>query len=431
MSWKLPNYRYAIAALLFLATMVNYADRQMLAVVSPKVRQELAMTESDYGLIVSAFMAAYAIMYALSGALTDRLGTRKAFAWFVGVWSIAAMGHALARDKWGLAFWRILLGLGEPGNWPAAAKAVAEWFPVEQRALGVGIFNAGSSMGSAIAPPVVVFLTFNFGWRWAFVFVGSLGLVWLIAWLWLYQPPHKSTHITEEERRFLEGKVRPPEETEPVRGRRIDWWGTLRSRECYSLMAARFFTDPVMYFIIFWLPEYLQKERHFDMSMVGKYAWVPFIFGDIGYIFGGWLSGRLIRAGWAVPQARRVVLSSAALLTPAALFATRVSDAWMAIGITCIVTFAHALWTSNLQTLPTDFCPGSRVGTVSGLSGMGGGIGGVIANLGTGYLVQNFSYTPVFTIAGLMHPIGVLLVTLLLLRNPPPLAGTASREQAA
>lgn len=402
--------------MLLLATMINYADRLMLSVVAPQVRQEFGMTEQDYSYVLFWFMAAYAVMYALSGPICDRLGTKRGFAVFIAAWSLAAVGHAFAVGKWSLAAWRFLLGFAEPGNWPAAAKAVAEWFPAEQRALGIGLFNSGSSLGSMLAPPMVAIITLHYGWRTAFVAVGAMGFVWLALWLLLYDPPHKSRFITPGEWSYLKGRVRPPEEAVPVKQPKGEWWRVMRMRECYALICARFFTDPVIYFIIFWLPEYLRKERNFDLAMIGKYAWVPFLFGDIGYTFGGWFSGYLMRRGVSMQWSRTALLAAAGCLTPAAFLAPRVSEAWMAIGITCAVTFAHGLWISNLLTLPTDMFPASRVGTASGLSGMGGAVGGMIANLGTGYLVQNYSYQPVFLMAGLMHPIAFLVVYGLLLR---------------
>lgn len=414
---RIPNFRYVVAVLLLLATMINYADRLMLSVVAPQVRQEFGMNEQDYGYVLFWFMLAYAVMYAASGPICDRLGTKRGFAVFVALWSIAAIGHATAVGKWSLAMWRGLLGFFEPGNWPSSAKAVSEWFPAEQRALGIGLFNSGSSLGSMLAPPMVAFLTIRYGWRAAFVAVGAMGFVWLILWLWLYDPPHKSRFITEREWNLLKGRVRPPEEAVPVKQPAGEWLAILKMRQCYSILFARFFTDPVIYFIIFWLPEYLRKERQFDLAMIGKYAWVPFLFGDIGYTFGGWFSGYLMRRGWQLQRARSVMLLAAGCITPAAVFATRVSEAWMAIGLTCAVTFAHGLWISNLLTLPTDMFRASRVGTASGLTGMGGAVGGMIANLGTGYLVQNYSYQPVFLMAGLMHPLAFGVVYVLLLRR--------------
>lgn len=411
---KIPKLRWVIAFMLLAATAINYGDRLALSVVSPDLRREFGMSEWDYSQVVALFMLAYAIMYAGSGYVVDRLGTRRGFAVFVTVWSVAEMLHAAAVGKRSLAACRFLLGLGEPGNWPAAAKAVAEWFPAHQRALGVGIFNAGSSLGSALAPPVVAWLTLNWGWRFAFFATGATGLVWLAAWLFIYQPPHRNRLLRKSEYEEIREHVRPPEETAPARKGAVNWRKVMAMRECWTLILVRFFTDPVIYFVIFWLPEYLRRERGFDLAMVGKYAWVPFIFGDIGYVTGGWLSGRLMRAGWRLPNARKFVMLCGALLMPAAIFAPLVPTAWMAIAATCFVTLGHAFWVANLQTLPTDLFKGQEMGTATGFSGMGGAIGGMLASLGTGWVVQHFSYTPIFLIAGLMHPLSIVLIYRLL-----------------
>lgn len=411
---KIRNLRYVVVGLLFLATAINYADRQMIAVVSTELRAEFGLSEVDYGEILAWFMFGYAIMYAGSGPIADRLGTRRAYIFFVVAWSAAAMGHALSFGKWWLIFWRLMLALAQPGNWTAAAKAVAEWFPPHQRALGVGIFNSGASMGLVLGPPLVAFLTLALNWRAAFLITGSLGLVWLIGWVWIYQPPHKNRFLTEGEWAFLKGKVTSPDEAAPARPRLMDWLRVLGRRECYALVVTRFFTDPVIYFVMFWLPEYLRKERGFDLEMVGKYSWVPFFIGALGYVIGGWLNGVLIGRGWPLPKARRFVLFLGAVGMPAAIFAPLVSEAWMAIALTCVVTFGHALWISSLLTLPTDMFPGAQIGTSTGLTGMGGAVGGMLANLGTGHLVQKFSYRPVFLMAGLMHPLAFVILWILL-----------------
>lgn len=410
---KVPKLRWVIAALLCAATMINYADRLALAVVSVDVRREFSMTEQDYSHIVTLFMVAYAIMYAGSGYVVDRLGTRRGYAVFIFSWSMAQMAHGLVRGKWSLAACRFGLGLAEPGNWPAAAKAVGEWFPAAQRALGVGIFNAGSSIGSAVAQPAVAFLTLHFGWRFAFFFTGSLGLLWLAMWLTIYQPPHRNRWLRASEYEEIKGQVRPPEEAAPARSG-VDWRRVIRMRACYSLILARFFTDPVIYFVIFWLPEYLRRERGFDLAMIGQYAWVPYIFGDIGYPLGGWLSGRLMRSGWPLPKARKFVMLIGAACLPVAIAAPFVPEAWMAIAATCFVTFGHAFWVANLQALPIDLFQGREIGTATGFSGMGGAIGGALASLGTGWVVQHFSYAPVFLLAGLMHPLSAALIYALL-----------------
>ena len=401
---KIPKLRWVIAAMLLLATTINYIDRTALSVVSLEVRREFQLDERDYSHILSIFMFAYAIMYAGSGYIIDRLGTKLGFSVFIAAWSAAQMLHAVSVGKWSLAGCRFVLGLAEPGNWPAAAKAIGEWFPASQRALGVGIFNSGSSIGSALAPPLVAGLTFHFGWRAAFVATGALGLVWLMAWLIIYDAPHRNRWLRPEEMPAVD-EVKPA-----VVGAKPDWKRIIRMRECYTLILARFFTDPVIYFVVFWLPEYLRKERGFDLAMVGKYAWVPFVFGDIGYMLGGWLSGRLIQSGWSVPRARKFVMAIGAAFMPVAIAAPLVPEAWMAIAATCSVTFGHAFWVANIQTLPTDLFRSGEVGTSTGFTGMGGALGGVVANLGTGYLVMNYSYAPVFLLAGLMHPIAAVIV---------------------
>ena len=406
--------RWVVAALLFLATAINYADRLALSVISTDLRRAFFMSETDYSQVVAVFLIAYAVMYAFSGYIVDRLGTRRGFSVFIFVWSCAAMLHGFAAGKWSLAGCRALLGLGEPGNWPAAARAVAEWFPARLRALGIGIFNAGTMLGSAAAPPIVSFLTLLYGWRWAFYFTGAMGFLWLAAWLILYQPPHLNRWLRPAEYEAMKHEVQTPEETKPAKAGSLSWWEVLKTRECFTLTLARFFTDPVIYFVIFWLPEYLRKERHFDLAMVGRYASMPFLAGGIAYIAGGWLAGRLIRAGWRLPSARKFVMTLGAAIMPVAILAPMAPTAALAIAAICFVTMGHAFWISNLQALPTDICRANEIGTVMGISGMGGTVGGILANFGTAWVVGHFTYAPVFAMAGLMHPLGVGIVRWLL-----------------
>jgi MFS transporter, ACS family, aldohexuronate transporter len=411
---KVPKLRWIIAALLFLSTTINYADRLALSLVSTDIRRQFQMSEQDYAEVVTLFLLAYAIMYAASGYIVDRLGTRRGFSLFIFVWSLAAMAHGLATGKWSLAAYRFLLGLGEPGAWPAAAKAVAEWFPPRLRALGMGIFNAGSSAGSALAPPVVTYLTIRHGWPSAFYFTGGIGLVWLAAWMILYYPPHQNRWLRRAEYDAMKDGIAPPEESRAAGSERVDWKRLIRTRECVTLIVARFFTDPVIYFVIFWLPEYLRKERAFNLEMVGRYAWVPFVFGGVGYVIGGWLSGALMRAGWTLPRSRKFAMLMGAAIMPAAMAAPFVPSAGMAIAATCCMAVGHAFWVSNLQTLPADLFRSNETGTVMGFSGMGGAVGGMLANLGTGWVVAHFSYAPIFLLAGLMHPLSAALVYRLL-----------------
>jgi ACS family hexuronate transporter-like MFS transporter len=394
-SAKLP---WIIAGLLLLVTTINYMDRMTLSVLIGDVRRDLGLTDTDYSQIVSLFFVSYAIMYAGSGYVVDRLGTRLGLSVFVFSWSVAQMLHGLAGGKLSLAGYRFLLGLTEPGCFPAAVKAIGEWFPPEQRAIGVGIFNAGSSLGAAIGSPLAVFVALKYGWRAAFLFTGGVGFLWLVCWLLVYRTP--------------KGIPSPSlKQTEEARSKpRTDWKRVLSSRPCLTLVMVRFLSDPVIYFIIFWLPSYLQKERGFDLAMIGRYAWVPYVFGDIGYVLGGWISSRLIRAGWSLPRARKTAMLIGASLLPSAILAPLVPSAGMALAASSVVVFGHAIWVANLLTLPADLFSPSEVGTASGFTGMGGSIGATLASLGTGYIVSRFSYQPVFVWAGLMHPLSMLLV---------------------
>ena len=401
--------RWVITALLLLATTLNYIDRLSLSVVITDIRKEFFLSERDYSQIVSLFLLAYAIMYAGSGYVVDRIGTRKGFFVFMLGWSLAQFLHAFARGKWSLGGCRFLLGMTEPGNFPAAVKAIDEWYPADRRAFGVGIFNAGSALGSAIAMPLAAFLTLRHGWRATFLFTGGLGFAWLAVWLIFYDRPGRNRWISREDSVRVNAETGIAERpSETVEGRA--WYRLLKLRQCYILILVRFLTDPVVYFLIFWLPEYLRTQRGFSLQLVGKYAWIPFVFADAGYLLGGWLSGHFIRRGWSLGSSRKLAMACGAALLPSAILAPLLPSAGLALAATCLVLFGHAIWVANLMTLPTDLFPSSQVGTVSGFSGMGGAIGGMLASLITGLVVTRFSYRPIFLVAGLMHPLGVFLI---------------------
>jgi MFS transporter, ACS family, hexuronate transporter len=391
---KLPRIAWVIAGLLCLATTLSYLDRQAIGIVSVEIRREFALNEEDYSYIVSAFLIAYAIGYAISGPLVDKFGARRGFAAFMASWSIAQLLHGFAVGKWSLGAYRFLLGLAEPGAWPAATRAIAEWFPAPRRALAMGIFNGGTMLGSALAPVTVALITLRYGWRSAFVFTGLAGIVWLALWLAIYRSPRRP--IANE-----------PKANQPTAA-------LLRDRACLTLILTRFLTDPVIYFVIFWLPEYLRRERGFDLAMVGEYAWVPFAFGGAGYLIGGWLSGHWIDAGWPLGRARKFSMAVGAAVLPIAIAAPFVPTAALAIAATCAVTLGHGIWVANLQTIPVDLFRTGVVGSVTGFSGAGGAVGGALANLGTGYVVMHFGYAPVFLLAGLMHPLSAALTYALL-----------------
>jgi len=411
--FTIPGFRWFIAALLLAVTLINYTDRLTISVLVKNILEDLHLNEADYSQIISLFLVAYAVMYAGSGYVVDLLGTRMGMAFFVCAWSIFQMLHALAAGKWSLALCRFGLGLAEPGSFPAATKAVGEWFPPGQRALGVGIFNAGSSLGAAVAAPLAAFIGLRFGWRTAFVITGALGLVWVVVWLLLYDTPKRNRCLDQKEPAsfspsgFGPGFSAPDPRPQTPRPRPL---AVLTSRAGFMLVVARFLTDPVIYFVSFWLPAYLEKERGFDLAMIGRYAWLPYAFGGVGYLAGGWLSGRTMRAGWSLGKSRKAAMTVGAMLMPAAILAPLVPFSWMAIALMCVIVLGHAIWVANLMTLPADLFPPGQVATAAGFSGMGGAIAGAVANLGIGWVVMHFSYLPIFICAGLLHPTAIALL---------------------
>jgi ACS family hexuronate transporter-like MFS transporter len=407
----IPKLRWVIAGLLLTVTLINYIDRTAFSVLVKQIKDGLNLTDADYSEMVSLFLAAYAVMYAGSGYIVDKVGTKAGMAVFVCFWSLSQMLHGLAGGKWSFAACRIGLGLAEPGSFPAAVKAIGEWFPARQRALGVGIFNVGSSLGAAVASPLAAYIALHYGWRAAFVFTGALGIFWVIAWLVIYESPRRNRWLSETE--AAEFRETPVAAEMPIE--KASWWSVVLSRPGLMVILPRFLTDPVIYFVIFWLPAYLEKERGFDLTMIGKYNWMPFVYGGApGYIIGGLLSNWMLGKGWSLGTSRKMAMTIGAAFLPAAILAPFVPSAGLAIAAMCLVVFGHAVWISNLMALPPDLFPSGAVATAAGVSGMGGAIGGALANWYTGSIVAHFSYMPIFVCAGLLHPLAVLLVWRLL-----------------
>ena len=417
--FKLHGLRWWIVALVFLATLINYIDRLTISVLAPVITKDLGLTNTQFGGIVFWFLLAYTISQGLSGKLYDRIGTRFGFVISITIWSVAAIAHAFARGLGTLSLFRFILGFGEAGNWPGAAKTVAEWFPVRQRALGMAIFNSGAAIGSIVAPPLIVWLQLSYGWQTTFIVTGCLGFVWLSLWLVFYQSPGKHPWITAEELQLIDdGKedLRGAEETgrpisasplPPVSAR---WRDLLKYRQVWAIVLARFLTDPVWWLYITWLPKYLADARGFTLTKIGLFAWVPYVAADAGSLSGGWLSGHLIKNGWSVDRARKIVIAAAALMMPAGIFAAFVSDPFVALVLIGIVLFGFQVWINNVQTLPSDFFPDRAVGSVAGLGGTGAGIGSMIFMLTTGWVVDHFSYVPILVAAGLLAPIGTVVL---------------------
>jgi MFS transporter, ACS family, hexuronate transporter len=408
---KIRNLRWLVAGLLFAATVINYVDRQVLSVTAPVLREQFGMTNTDYSRVIFAFLLAYTVMQGASGRLIDRLGTRAGFALCIAWWSAAGMLHAAARSAWQLGLFRFLLGAGEAGNWPAAVKAVAEWFPPRERAFAVGLFNSGSAVGAVVAPPLVTWLTLKFSWQAAFLLTGLLGFVWLAAWLLVYRAPERHPRITERELKLIEAGR---QEREAESSAALRWLDLLKYRQVWGLMLARMLADPVWWFYVFWLPEYLKTGRGFTLAMIGYFAWIPFLAADVGNFVGGGLSGWLVRRGVAVTAARKAVMAGSAAVMTLGVFAVSTPSAAASIALISLVTLAYSSWAANILSLPADIFPARVVASVVGLSGAAAGAGGMLFTLLTGWMLDRFSYTPVFAAAAVMPVAAALLIARLI-----------------
>ncbi|MEK7406774.1 MAG: MFS transporter [Acidobacteriota bacterium] len=397
--------RWWIAGLLLVATVINYVDRQTLSVLAPELRDRFHMSNVDYSRILFAFMLAYTFMQSGSGKIMDRLGTRLGFSLTIAWWSVAAMLHAVANSALHFGFFRFLLGLGEAGNWPGGVKAVAEWFPPKERAFAVGLFNSGSCLGAVIAPPLVVWITLHAGWRMSFMLTGCLGFFWLLLWLVMYRLPHQHRWISPGELEHIRrGSAEAPAAAP------MPWIHLFRYRQAWGLLLARMLADPVWWFYVFWLPEYLKRERHFSLEMIGYFAWIPFLTADLGNFAGGGLSSLLVKWGWPAVRARKAVMFASAAVMLAGIPAVRAESPALAVALISLATFAYSSWATNILTLPADLFPQNVVASVSGLSGTGAGIGGMTFMLVIGWVVEHFSYVPVFTAAGVMPLIAASLI---------------------
>ncbi len=389
--------------LVFLATLINFLDRLTISVLAPVITTQLHLTNLQFAGISTWFLIAYAASQGFSGRIFDRIGTRRGFTVAVFLWSLAAIAHAFARGLGSLSFVRLLLGLAEGGNWPGAAKMVAEWFPIHQRALGMAIVNSGSAVGSVLAPPVIIWLQLEFGWRTAFIATGALGFGWLILWRLFYETPERHHAITPEELALLQNDQAP--------ARQFGWLELLKFRETWAIILVRFFTDPVWWLYITWLPLYLYNVRGFSLKQIGLFAWVPYVAAGAGSLFGGWLAGYLIRRGWSVNRSRKLVVVIGALLMSCGILAATAESAMTALAFIGVVLFGFQSFISNVQTLPSDFFPKEAVASVAGLSGFGAGIGAILLTLTTGFVVDHFhSYTPILVTSALLPWLATIIL---------------------
>jgi MFS transporter, ACS family, hexuronate transporter len=391
--------RWTICALLFVATTINYVDRQVLSILKPvlsgatfhlhpllpgwpTVETSIQLTDVQYGNVLAAFQIAYALGVIFAGRLVDRVGCRKGYPIVTGLWSLAAMGHALVSSIFGLITARFLLGLGESGNFPAAVKATAEWFPPKERALATGIFNSGASVGAIVAPLAVPWVAYHFGWRASFLVTGIFSAIWIVLWSVRYRTPQQSA----EPQRAAAAKSPSPH-----------WWTLLRHRQAWGFMVGKFLTDPVWWFFLFWLPQYFSSRFSLDLSHIGLPLVIVYGMSTVGSIYGGWLPKGYMRLGLALKPARlAAMLTCATLVVPIAV-AGRLQSMWLAVALLSLAAAAHQGWSANIFTTASDMFPGKHVGTVVSFGQVAGALGGAIFQPIAGHLLQwTHSYVPLF-----------------------------------
>jgi len=389
---KPRRLRWAMISFAFVATLINYLDRQVLSVVVtvPEFKAAVPLTEETYGYVTAAFMLAYAVMNGLSGPFIDRVGTRIGYAACMLWWSLAGILHVFARGALSLGIFRFLLGAGEAGNWPAAAKLVGEWFPPKERALASGIFNSGAAVGAVVSTPIIAWLVLGWGWRSAFVIMGALGLVWIAGWWLVYSVPAAAAG------------AKPPT---PVPVRRL-----IGTRFVVAFTISKVFMDPVWYFFVFWFPKYLSEVHHFSLKEIGWKGWIPYFTAAIGNLAGGLFTAWLIRRGVAVPTARKMSTAIFASLMVCTIPAILTDSAPVAIALISLTTFGYTGYTANTLAFPADVFPKNAVATVWGLASMGSGFGGMVFMALSGWLISRFGYTPVFIGYGIMPLIALMLV---------------------
>lgn len=409
----IPGFRWTICALLFFATTINYIDRQVFSILAPDLQREIGWNEIEYGYIVTSFQAAYAFGLLFSGRLMDRFGTRRGFSVIITIWSFAGMAHALARSAMGFGIARFSLGLGESGNFPACIKTVAEWFPKQERAFATGIFNAGSNIGAVIAPAMVPFIALHYGWRWAFIITGALGFVWLVAWLWLYDKPDHHPRVSAKELAWIQSD--PLEPTE-----HIPWARLFPLRQTWAFAIGKFMTDPVWWFYLFWLPKFLNQTYGLTLDKIGLPLIIVYLAADVGSVGGGWLSSAMLKHGWSVNAARKTAMLVCAVSVIPIVFAAKASNLWVAVALVSLATAAHQGWSANLFTLTSDMFPRRAVGSVVGIGGTAGGIGGMLVATAAGFILEfTGSYMSLFIMAGSMYLIALAVIHFLVPKLAP------------
>ena len=412
-SAKIGRYRWVIVGLLFLAMVINYVDRQTIGLLKANLSHEFGWSETHYADLVFYFQLAYAVAYLCWGKIMDKIGARWGFGIAFLIWQVAHIGHALARGFGGFAFARMGLGIGEAGGFPGGIKAVAEWFPKNERALATGIFNAGTNIGAIVTPLVVPGIVLAFGWQMAFVVTGVAGLVWLPLWLIVYRRPREQKRLSAAELAHIEQDPADPVE-------KIGWVKLLGKKETWAFALGKFLIDPIWWMFLFWLPDFLGKRYHLDLKTFGPPLIAIYLMSDVGSVAGGWLSSRLMKAGWSINKSRKTTMLVCALLAVPVIFAANVSSLWAAVLIIGVATAAHQGFSANLYTLPSDVFPRGAVGSVVGIGGMLGAVGGMVFSKYIGQVLDKIgTYTPIFIVAGCAYLVALLVVHLLMPRMDP------------
>ena len=404
---KIGNVRWTIVALIFFATTINYIDRQVIGILAPYLQKEIGWNEIEYGYIVTAFTAAYAIGLLLIGRIIDIVGTKRGYATVLTGWSFAAIGHALASSALGFGVARFVLGLFEAGNFPAAIKTVAEWFPKKERALATGIFNAGSNVGAVVAPLVVPWLVLTWGWQEAFIFTGAVGLIWLLFWYLLYEKPERHKRLSQSELSYIQSD---PADTQE----KIPWKELFKYRGTWAFAIGKLLTDPAWWFYLYWIPSFLNKNYNVTLDKIGIPLIIIYVMADVGSIGGGWLSSSFIKHGWSINKGRKTAMLICALIVVPIMFASAASYEWIAVALLSLATAAHQGWSANLFTLVSDIFPRKAVASVVGLGGTFGAIGGMFIATAAGFILENTgSYMILFIIAGSLYLTALFIINLI------------------
>ena len=410
---KVGNFRWVICGLLFYACTVNYMDRMVMGILKPIISKDLHWSETDYGWLTSVFQLGYAVMLPVAGRIIDWLGIRTGYLLAVLVWSVSSLCHFFAGNLFQFQLARLGLGLGEAANFPAAIKTVADWFPRKERALATGIFNSGTNVGALLAPLTVPFVVQRFGWHAAFLFTGSLSLSWIFFWTWLYREPEVNPRLSKAELQLIraDGEAHTPGS--------VPYAQMLTKRATWAFLTGKFFTDPVWWFYLFWIPGFLATKYHVDLVHLGLPLVVIYQAASVGSIAGGWLSSRLIKRGWDVGQSRKTAMLICAVCVTAVMFVPAAAgNLWLTVALISIATSAHQGFSANLFTMSSDCFPRKAVGSLVGLGGFGGAIGGMLVQpiVGKWLDISHEKYAPLFFVAGSMYLISLAIIHVLLPR---------------